>query len=116
MAQNSGHNYKSVIYGSMQVYGVGPWFNSGEEIPLVAAVDRVVVVVAVVLVLSPIGGGQNPGIEINDVDQSLHHSENKLKNFTQKIVQRKVLKIFSDKKVSELFFFYLYLSLLFSTA
>ena len=43
----------------MQVYGVGPWFNSGEEIPLVAAVDRVVVVVAVVLVLvlSPIGGG-----------------------------------------------------------
>ena len=43
----------------MQVYGVGPWFNSGEEIPLVAAVDRVVVVVvvAVVLALSPIGGG-----------------------------------------------------------
>ena len=102
----------------MQVYGVGPWFNSGEEIPLVAAVDRVVVVVvvAVVLALSPIGGGgQNPGIEINDVDQSLHHSENKLKNFTQKIVQRKVGEIFSDKKVSEHFFFYLYLSFLFST-
>ena len=100
----------------MQVYGVGPWFNSGEEIPLVAAVDRVVVVSPSYSYSPRLGGGQNPGIEINDVDQSLHHSENKLKNFTQKIVQRKVLKIFSDKKVSELFFFYLYLSLLFSTA
>ena len=48
----------------MQVYGVGPWFNSGEEIPLVAAVDRVVVVSPSYSYSPRLGGGRIRGLRL----------------------------------------------------
>ena len=92
----------------MQVYGVGPWFNSGEEIPLVAAVDRVVVVVvvAVVLALSPIGGGGRiRGLRLMMLIKVCIIQKINSKISLKKSFKEKLVKYFPTKKFRNTFSF-----------